>query len=213
MKLNIGDKEITIRKWKGKDKKNFINSLKKSNIDQNEVMRSLVYSCIEEDVALSNDQFKYVLSRIRGISLGENIEIEFYCDKCGTVFKKTFELKDIIRFSYKELNEIKVNNVQIKLGDIKNKEFYLKKIQEDPNYDFVLRIETFNGDDAFTLEDIEQKLDDLDIDVLTEIMKQYNEAKFKIDDVNTVTCKCGKAQAYQFDELPGFLPESWFIEE
>ena len=63
------------------------------------------------------------------------------------------------------------------------------------------------------LEDLEKKFDDLDIDVLTEVMRQFNEARFKIDDVNVVKCQCGKEQAYQFDELPGFLPESWFIEE
>lgn len=213
MQLDIGEKTINIRKWKGKDKKNFINSLKKSDIDQNEVMHALVYACIQENVTLSHDQFKYVLSRIRAISLGEDIEIEFYCDNCGTVFKKTFKLSDIIRFMYKPLGEIRVGDLVIKLGSVKNRNFYMQKVMEDPNYDFLLRIEEFNGDDAFTLEDLEQKIEDLDIDVLTEVMRQFNDAKFKVDDVNVVTCKCGKEQAYQFDELPGFLPDAWFVEE
>lgn len=213
MQLNLGDKKVTIRKWKGKDKKNFINSLKKANVDQSEIMQALVYSCIEENVTLSQDEFKYVLSRIRAISLGEDISIEFYCDACGNVHTKKFELKNIIRFSYKPLNEIVVGDLRIKLGPIRSRDVYLQKIEEDSNYDLLLRIEEFNGDDAFTLEDLEKKFDDLDIDVLTEVMRQFNEARFKIDDVNVVKCQCGKEQAYQFDELPGFLPESWFIEE
>lgn len=213
MELNLGDKKITIRKWKGKDKKNFINSLKKANIDQNEIMQALVYSCVEENVTLSQDEFKYVLSRIRAVSLGEKISIEFYCDACGNVQAQEFNLKDVIRYTHKPLSEIAVGDLRIKLGEIRSREVYLQKIEEDPNYDFLLRIEEINGDDAFTLEDLEKKFDDLDLDVLTEVMAKFNESRFKIDDINVVKCKCGKEQTYQFDELPGFLPESWFVDE
>lgn len=210
MKLKVGDKDITIRKWKGKDKKKFSAFLKSTDADYVEIMKTLVYDCIEEDVALSTDEFKYVLSRIRALSLGEDIEIEVYCSECGAVFKKSFQLKDVIRATYTPLKEIKVNDISIKLGEVRNPDFYIKKIADEPDYDFLLRIHEFNGSDTFTLDELESMIDNIDIDTLTEIMKVYENHKFKIDDINIVKCKCGKEQKFMFDEIPGFLPNSWF---
>lgn len=213
MKLIVGDKTLTIRKWKGKDKRNFINSINKDNINENEVMSALVYDCIEEDVILSVDEFRYVLSRIRAYSLGEDINIEFLCSACEHIHPKTFKLEDIIRYTYTPLNEIKVSGNVIKLGPIKNKDLYIKRMSEDEIFDFLMRIESFNGDDTFTLESLTDQIDDLDIDVLTEIMDKFESCKFKIDDQNSVTCpECGHVDEFIFDELPGFFPDNWFAE-
>jgi hypothetical protein len=210
MELKLGNRTIHIRKWKGKDKKNFINSLKSENVDKLKLMNTLVYDCIEEDVILSNEEFKYVLTRIRAESLGEEFDIEFYCDGCGSLFTKKLLLKDIITYSFDELKEINVHGISIKLGPIKNKEVYLDLMDKDENYDFLLRIESFNGDDSFTLKELEEKIDDLDLDVLTDIMEIYHKSRFTVKDVNTITCNCGKSHRYIFDEIPGFLPEDWF---
>ena len=210
MEIVLGDKTLHYRKWKGHNKKKFI-SLMNSENDQKEIADALVYSCIEEDVPLSPDEYKYMMSRIRAYSLGEEIKMEFYCKECGNIFTKDLLIKDLIRFKYKKLDEIKFKDIMIKLGKIKNKDFYLQKIQEDINYDFLLRIEKFNDSDTFTLEELENIIDDLDIDILENIMEQYLDAKFRLDDINTITCDCGHEHTYQFDELPGFLPESWYV--
>ena len=128
MKLKVGDKNLTIRKWKGKDKKNFIKALNKKNTNEAEVMEAIGYSCIEEDEVLSIDEFRYVLSRIRAISLGEEYDVDFYCKSCGEVFNKEFKLDETFKFTYKPLKEIKVDGVRIKLGPIRNKVAYLKRI-------------------------------------------------------------------------------------
>jgi hypothetical protein len=211
MKIDIGSKQINIRGWKGKDKKAFLNALKVEKIDENNVMDTLVYSCIEEDIILSTDEFKYVLSRIRAISLGEEINIEFYCTKCGELYKKDFLLKDIIRWSYNNLKEIKVQDIIIKLGEIKNKTIYIQKIAEDELYDLLLRIESFNGDTSFTLDELIDKFDNLDLSIISNIIEQYENAKFKLLNINTVECpKCKNKTDFEFDELPGFFPQSWF---
>ena len=211
MKIKVGDKDITIRKWKGKDKKNFIKALNTTEINESLIMETLVYSCIEEDVILSTQEFRYVLSKIRAYSLGENIDIDFYCEACGEVHNESFNINEIIKYTFEPLNEIKVKDVHIKLGDIKNKEKYIELINEDALYDLLLRVESFNGNDAFTLDDLIDMFDDLDIDVLTEILEIYESKKFTIDDKNEVQCPaCKDTQVYHFDELPGFFPSSWF---
>lgn len=213
MKIQVGDKELNVRKWKGKDKKNFINSLQKNDTSEKEIMDTIVYSCIEEDVVLSVDEFRYVLSRIRANSLGEEIDVEFYCNECGNVHNHTFELKDIIRYRYEPLSEIKVKDVHIQLGEIKNREAYIKRVAQDEIYDFLMRIESFNGDSAFTLETLMEKFDDLDLDILEEIMAIYEASRFKVQDENEVVCPhCGHAETFIFDELPGFFPDSWFTD-
>lgn len=212
--INLGSKKIHIRKWKGRDKKAFLASLKAKEINESDVMDTLVYGCIREKVVLSTEEFKYVLSRIRAISLGEEIRIEFYCIECGEIHKETFQLNNIIRYTCGNLKEIKEKDVLIKLGEIRNKTIYIKKLGEDSLYDLLLRVESFNGDDAFTLDSLMEKFDDLDIDVLASIIEQYENAKFKVQDTNTVICpKCKNETDYIFDELPKFFPESWFEDE
>lgn len=210
MKLSLGEKTITIRKWKGKDKKKFVNSLRVKNPDKKQIMDALVYDCIEEDVVLSAEEFRYVLSRIRAESLGEKFSVEFYCEECGSLFKKDFELKNTITFTYKPLKEIKVKDTTIKFGPIRNKDFYINKVSEDPDYDFMLRIESFNGDNTFTLAELEEKIDDLDLDILEEILRKYEESIFKVHDINTVKCNCGNELTYKFDSIPEFFPDAWF---
>lgn len=213
MKLTVGEKTITISKWKGKNKKNFVKLLNSDEPNEQKVMDTLVYSCIEEkDVILSTDEFRYVLSKIRALSLGENIDFEFYCEKCKEIFKRRIKISDTIRYTYKDLKEIKIPGAMIKLGPVKNKEMYLNKIAEDPDFDMLFRIESINGNDTFTLNELENIIDDLDIDVLEKVVSIFDEHKFKIDDTNTVTCDCKHEMKFKFDELPDFFPSSWFDE-
>lgn len=210
MKIEVGGKNLEIRKWKGSDKKHFLAAMRKKDLDLNEVMHTLVYDCIEEKVALSPDEFKYVLSRIRAYSLGEEFIVEFYCDGCGNIFKRTFQLKDTVRCTYTPLHEINVQGVNIQLGEIRNKDFYITKLSEDLEYDFLLRISSINGNESFSLNELENIIDDIDIDILTDIYEIWEDHKFKMDDVNTVQCDCGKSHTYKFDEIPKFLPTEWF---
>lgn len=212
MKIIVGDKNLTITKWKGKNKKDFIRLVNDQDSNNQQLLETLVYSCIEEDVILSTEEFRYVLTRIRAYSLGELIKFEFLCDECQEVFHREMELNDIITYSHKTLKDIKVPGAKIKFGDIKNKAIYTEKIAEDPDYDFLFRIASINGNDTFTLSELEEILDNLDIDVLEEVMSIYEEHRFKVQDVNTVTCDCGNEMQFKFDELPGFFPENWFEE-
>ena len=89
------DKTYKIRKWKAKEKKEFLNIIKtENNLDR--VQDVLVYNCIDGDAAFNASEFKYVISKLRQYSLGNEIELEFYCDDCKIKFLKTIELDKII---------------------------------------------------------------------------------------------------------------------
>lgn len=215
MKLKVGkDKEITIRKWKAREKKEFLNTVRNSE-SLDTLQDTLVYNCIEEKVAFNADEFKYVLTQIRSYSLGEDIELEFFCDDCKKKFLNTIKLSRIVKPVFSDKNEIKTKNYKIKLGDIRNVDFYKETIknnpQEEKDYDFYLRIMSINGDDSLTLNEIIDLFDNMDIDEFDSIFQQWEDIRFKIDDTAEVKCKnCDSAVKYIFDEIPGFFPPSWF---
>ena len=86
----------------------------------------------------------------------------------------------------------------------------MKKVSEDEIFDLLLRVESFNGDDSFTLEELIAKFDDLDIDVLEDVLNQWEDNKFVVNDINEVVCpKCKNVELYSFDAIPNFFPETW----
>jgi hypothetical protein len=51
----------------------------------------------------------------------------------------------------------------------------------------------------------------LDVAEFDEIFSQWDEISFKIDLTYTVKCsKCSAEKEYEFDEMPGFIPSSWY---
>ncbi len=214
MKVKLNNQEITIRKWKAKEKKEFLNTVRNSE-SLDTLQDVLVYNCIEEKVALNADEFKYVMTQIRSYSLGDEIELEFFCDSCKSKFLNTIKLQEIIKPIISNLKEIETKNYRIKLGNIRNVDFYKETIKNNPNeekdYDFYLRIESINGDESMTLEEIVELFNEMNIDEFDSIFERWEDIRFKIDDTSEISCKnCEDKVKYSFDEVPGFFPPAWF---
>lgn len=214
MKIKLGNKELTIRKWKAKEKKEFLNTVRKSET-LDSLQDVLVYNCIEEKVALNAEEFKYMMTQIRSYSLGDEIELEFYCDSCKSKFLNTVKLSEIVKPVFSNTNEIKTKNYKIKMSTIKNVDYYKEVIKNNPteekDYDFYLRIDSINADDSLSLEEIVDLFNEMDIDEFDSIFEQWEAIRFKIDDVTEISCKkCESTVKYSFDEIPGFFPPSWF---
>lgn len=214
MKIKLNGKELTIRKWKAKEKKEFLKTVRTSE-KLDTLQDVLVYNCIEEKVALSADEFKYVMTQIRSYSLGDEIELEFFCDECKAKFLHKIKLSEIIKPIISGKNEIKTKNYRIILGDIRNVNFYRETIENNPveekDYDFYLRIQSVNGDESMSLEETIEMFNEMDIDEFDDIFKQWEDIRFKIDDTCYIECKnCSDRVKYSFDEIPGFFPPAWF---
>lgn len=208
-KIKFNGFEVNARKWKAKEKFAFKNSLKEGT---NNIIEDLVYKCLDKNVVLSPNEYKYVLAQIRSHSLGEYIELEFFCDSCKQRFRTKISLNEIVKPVYKEITDIKTKNNSITLGTIKNPDFYKKVIVQAPNeLDFYLRIQTINDEECFSIEEVIKYFNEMDVDEFEEIIEQWEEIKFKIDDVFEVKCTCcGEGKKYKFDEIPGFFPNSWY---
>lgn len=215
--ITIRDKEVKFRKWKVKDKNKFLSNILEEP-DNNIIMNALVYDCLEDDnIALSLEEYKYVLSTIRKESISDDIEYEFTCPKCNHEYTYNTKISEIMRMKAQKYGKISCKDVSFKMGEIKNKKLYLEAInivednREKEIIDFLFHVEELNGSDAFTFDYLYDFIEELDLDIAMDIFKQWNEMKFSIDDVNVVRCpECSYEEEFKFNFIPNFFPESWF---
>lgn len=210
-KVKLNNQEITIRKWKAKEKLAFTDIMKNKK-DKSSLVDLLVYNCIEEDVAFSKDEYKYVLSKIRSLSLGDEIPLQFTCEHCDEQFITVINLSEVIKPIFKDVNEISTEKYDIKLGKIKNTKYYKEVINQAPDeLDFYLRIQSINDNDGYSLEEIIEYFGNMDVQDFDDIFEQWDKIKLTIDDVQVIECPhCNGKTQYEFDDIPGFFPANWF---
>jgi hypothetical protein len=218
--IDLGSKKITFRKWKVKDRKKFIElmSIHGDDIAESEVAKALVYNCIDKpDIALTQDELKYILFQIRKESLGDTFNFTYVCEECETRNKKELLLSEVITFTKSKYSTINVDDIEIEMGEIISKEYYDKAVSECKVLneiflvDFLYHIKKFNSNDTFTFAELLEYFGDLDIDVMDKIFDLWEEQKSKMNNIYTVSCeKCGHDEKYKFDEIPEFFPSTWF---
>jgi len=212
--MNIGDRKVKFRKWKVKDKNKLIN-----NADNKIAVReALVYDCIEDkNIALSEDEYTYVISMIRNKSLPKNIKFDFTCSSCKHEYEYTADLEKVITADYEKYHDIIYKNIIISIGYIQNRIFHdklmdsLDTLDEKSLFDFILHIKSFN-DNEYTFEELNDVINNLNVDEFENIFEQWDKMRFKTNNIYDVKCpKCGAIDTYEFDKLPNFFPDSWNI--
>jgi hypothetical protein len=209
----IRDKNIKYRKWKVKDKKKFIKNIN----DPVLIKESLVFDCIEDKkIGLSDDEYKYMLIKIRESSIPNPIKFTFTCDKCYKDFDYNANLNDIMCTTFKHYTDIVFKDHIFTMGEIQNREFYESAIATVPDneekylVDFILHIKAYNDNNGFEFEEINEVVNNLDVDIFEEIFKKWEDMRFKIDNIHDVEClHCQNEMKFEFDDLPGFFPDSW----
>lgn len=213
MKITLNGKDFEVRKWKGRDKKNFLELVKGGELTPLKTLEVLVDSCIEnrKDETFSLDEYRYILTEIRKNSLGDELEVNLTCESCQEDFIYEYNISDVVQPVHEDLKPFVKGGTEIQFGKIKNQKIYVEKVSERKESEILFRIEKFDGDDTFTLESLEDKLDDLDLDILESLVQHFESGKFHIDNVKEIPCPhCQHVNKLEFDELPNFFPESWF---
>jgi len=209
----IRDKNIKYRKWKVKDKKKFITNLKNQVL----IKEALVFDCIEDKkIGLSDDEYKYILVKIRESSISDSVKFTFICDECLGDFEYIADLNKIMSTDFEPYGDIVFKDHIFTMGEILNRDFYESAIsivpQNEEKYlvDFILHIKAYNDNDAFNFEEINNIVNDLDVDAFEEIFKKWESMRFKMCNVHDVECEhCQNIMKFEFDDLPGFFPDSW----
>ena len=179
------NKKVTIKPWTGKTKKKvrkfFEFAESPEEIDFKEVIKTLIYDYVNEDIYLNDDEQQYILSKIKDISLSDDIDALTYCPICSA--ENTFKTRSDLFLHYKE-NELPFKyNEEIEFVDIislKDFDSEVKNIMESEDYDGITTekdIETamFIKIKDKNTEQVIEYLDDLPLNKTQEIIKVLNE--------------------------------------
>lgn len=212
MKIDVNGQSFEIRKWKGRDKKNFLDAIKRKEFSPVTTLDVLVNSCLDITPSnLSIDEYKYLLGQIRIHSLGDDLSVALNCSACEHVFDYNYKISDVMKPAPSTLTEFTKNDFFVKFGRIKNQKNYVERVSINKELDILYQIEKVNDNDTFTMSELEEILDDLDLDILEDLIKHFNENRFRLENIVVVDCpECGFDNKFEFDELPGFFPDSWF---
>lgn len=217
--VTIRNKVIKFRKWKVKDRKKFIKILNElDDINDFSTTKELVYDCLEDkNTILSSEEFRYVLGQIRKESVGDTIEVSLLCETCGEEYNSSLKIDDVIKPSGQDYTEVKFDDVSVSFGEVVNKEYYDKKLEESETpeevymNDFLYHISKIDGNETFTFAELEEYIDNMNIDVLDKVLDEWDKMRFTVNDVCSTQCShCDTVETYSFDDLPGFFPETWF---
>lgn len=211
--VDLKHKKVKVRKWKAKDRKNFKKAMLEitednvENIDK-KIFDSLVIPCIEDkSVALSNIEKQYILTYIRKISLGNSFKFKYTCDKCNHENNIELKIDDVSKYNPSDLEIIN----GIEFSDIMNKKFYDENSDEtDEIKEMAFRIKSINSDTSKGFNEVVEYLEDLEIVEFDELFDAFKKMFPDIDNFYTVICeKCSAEKKYEFDEIPGFIPDNW----
>lgn len=212
MEITFNDKTIKYRKWKVKDRNAFVNAQNK--IDKRQ---ALVYNCLENpNIPLDNEEYNFMLLKIRSESLSPLITYTLKCPKCGKIHTASINLNDLIKTKNADYSTIEVDDNIIELQGIRNKNSYESILtQTDDPYekyilDFAFHVKTLNHNDALSFDAVKNFIYDLDVDTFERIFSVWEKQRFKIDMVGYIECPyCLENTLYNFDDLPDFFPKSW----
>lgn len=207
---------VHIRKWKIKDKKNFDAAKNWSDAKD-----ALVYNCLEEDIAIDQEEFNYLLFRIRDLSVHDKLKFTVYCPNCSAKEKLELDLSKLVHTKGGNYKDIVSGNNTFKIGAITKKDLYEalnnSELSEFSLFinDFVFHIKEYNNIVVETAKDYADLADfiaNLDADEANEIFKQWMEMRFTVVFDNKIKCKdCGEEFFENFSTLPEFFPESWRV--
>lgn len=211
----IRDKNIKFRKWKVKDKNKFISA----KDDQKSTKEALVYDCLQDKkIALSEDEYKYLLIKIRETSLPDKIHYVFECSSCKENFNYEADLVKIMHPQFQKYSKIEYAGHKFEITGVRNREFYDNAVLNCSNdeerfmIDFILHIKSYNDNDGLSFKDLNDIIDNLDVNDFENLYNQWEQMRFKVQGIADVKCPhCSEVEAYEFDDLPGFFPDSWNI--
>lgn len=209
---------VHIRKWKIKDKKNFDNSK-----NWLEAKTALVYNCVAEDIALDQEEFNFLLFKIRELSVHDKMKFTFICPECNSEEKLELDLSKLITTKGGEYSDIVSGENTFKMGAITNKDLYEAFNNSDVSEfnlfinDFIFHIKELNGRKIESDKDYAEVADfiaNLDADFANDIFNQWLKMRFTLVFDNVIECKkCGAKNVENFSTLPEFFPESWRVVE
>lgn len=239
--IDLGEnKQIAIvSPWKAITKKNFLNILKekKDNISEDDILNTLVLPYISEidnnnetttptgeiNMYLSPAEIQFVLTKIRELSVGADLNFILECDFCKKEFEVETNLTNITNYTP---NKFPAKNGIYEWVDLSTKDslkFALKKFKQEPPklIEMLLHLRSVDIIDAHNASHNKSKTEKIEITNLNQALDYYNDLtlpdekkltdSFRSVESYYVVCEnytcphCGEGKIYTFDVVPGFF--------
>ena len=215
--LKLGNRVINVRNWKVRDRiklKDLLKDTPSEKRQQEIILDTLVYNCVEGKVALNEDELEYLFAQLRINSIGDEINFKYTCPNldCNEQVEMKLRISEIYKPKFKKLGSITVGNISLELQEIQNIEYYNRKMKESTTpslTDLVLHIKTLNSEQK-SENQILHIFEELDTKDMDSILDKWDTMRFTLDRVNSLKCPyCGKEEEFEFDEIPDILPQTW----
>lgn len=214
MTLTLGkNKEVTLTPWKAKTKKEFVKLFKgDKELNEKDLVSTLILPSIDEQEAFyTSDEVQYILTQLKVISIGDNVDFNMECDECHTNFDIHLTIKDIVK--YTPSNYTKTENIDWrdipsrKIFDEASKRFPDESVNE---IEMLLHISSYRGTQTTSFEQILDTYNNMSIKESQELIDAYTEVRPRLELSGVLTCtneECKQSDEYDFDVIPGFFDE------
>ena len=215
--LKLGNRTIGVRNWKVRDRIKLKDLLKDAPTEKRQqeiILDTLVYNCVEGKVALNEYELEYLFAQLRANSIGDEFPFEYTCPNldCNEQVRMDLKISDVQKPEFKKLGTITVGNINLELQDVQNVEYYNRKMKESSTpslTDLVLHIKTLNGEQK-SENQILHIFEELDTKDMDSILDKWDAMRFTLNRVKVLKCPyCGKEEEFEFDEIPDILPKAW----
>lgn len=211
------NKIIHFRKWKAKDRREFVKAIKVDNKDKISEIKKLVYKTIKENIHLSKEEFLYVLSELRRLSVGDELDITWTCTNCMKINTNVISISSMYKLLQQNLSTIG-SDIKVHLQTPSNYELLKEavsyaKLDEDVMFaEFLYHIKSieYKGDTytIFTFEELIRFIDSIPSNIYNELLIGWNLQRFMFTLTTPISCECGKTSNILVDDISGFV-EDW----
>ena len=220
--VEINNKKIYFRPWNTLDEKNYllnISSRDDENVPIDDLWNILIIPCIKDkNIELTEIEKKYLMIKMREISIGDDIEIRYICnhDNCKTVNEINININDVLEYKNNNFQTIKYDEIEITFNEPKtqNLKNRLKEYEINTfNYNFInflIHIESYKYNDIlyehFSFEELKQFFESVPSKIYNKLYKEFTNMLGKISfNIETKCITCGNTNIIETENIPNFL--------
>ena len=198
-KINVYGKSYDIRPYRTKEEKEYL--IAKEINPETSLIDYILKPCVKQNIEnLSQIEEVLLLIEIRKISIGNEFEIEFECEKCGNMSFGNISLSDTVSYEKGKYKDIEIDGVKlyIKENNTKSVKKRLNEADTTTEQEFISLIASIykievDGKvyDDFTFKEMCDWFDEQDVTFTKKVIELFSQMspKLKLEyDVPCLTC-------------------------
>ena len=215
--INVGDKKLEIKPWKTKHEKEYLIYKEQAELDDNSIFEILLKPCIKdvEKYNFTPNEEIYIMTKIRSISLGTDITLNFNCSECDKFNDVDVSLDDIVEYSPSQFHDVEIGDYKFVFKQNNSKKFKERvqaantKVEKEFVALVLSIVEVQQGDevyDTFTFDELYEFIENLDTETFDVIYNAFVDMNDKLTMNYSIECLfCKVKNTGSLETIPGFL--------